>query len=703
MTELAFDKITNKINYFLNQENYNSDMFKYRNNLIDYDYSKNDYVKEIYTDDEQLELSYDYHISEKFTYWKKDLSKIKYFEAIEYSHELVDLPNIEVLVLMRGSRHGRYYKKEDEEIQNKFIDFNFKEKYPNLKILQTNYNINIESLPESLETLILESSGIDIDLSKKINFPKNLKNLKIKYCQNFNNENIPKNLEYLDIHFNFQPRCSYNISNMPENLIGLSLYGYIEFESFKNLPNKLRYFSVNNVKYTSTYRCDNLFDRDKKIFDFNVNNYDIVYLPESIEVLVLEGFRCNLINSISDNLKVLYNNTPYFPIKYPSNLETLISYNNTIDKSLYNNLPVSLKNLYVKSSESKDTYLMLNPVGEIKNINLEYLIELENINIRLDRSMRCKISLPKKLKNIEIEGCKIDNMNFVNDKLHKMSIENDDFDFQLNNLPENMEEISIHSRIFNQKLDELPINLKKLIIKSHEFNQKIDFLPINLKELCIDTDYFLTDVGFNQSLDNLPNSIEYLTIKSHVFNQDIRIIPENIINISFRFKDNYKANKLGFKIPENMFADYNRLSSDKSFRLEINNYNQYFKKRPLETYINDLNTTLPIFPTLPIMNLPEVKQPEVIPDDVVEENKNKRFNTGIMERTKSLHIPFYKEEEEEDDEEEDSEPFSKFPAVIRQNSEHIPFYLDDANEKVRDPLLVLRNIFSNNEKGKEEE
>ena len=63
---------------------------------------------------------------------------------------------------------------------------------------------------------------------------------------------------------------------------------------------------------------------------------------------------------------------------------------------------------------------------------------------------------------------------------------------------------------YNDEIDELPQSLKSLTINGNNFNQSFDKLPQSLKLLNIWGD------NFNQSLDQLPQSLKILTINGSI-------------------------------------------------------------------------------------------------------------------------------------------------------------------------------------------
>ncbi len=88
------------------------------------------------------------------------------------------------------------------------------------------------------------------------------------------------------------------------------------------------------------------------------------------------------------------------------------------------------------------------------------------------------------------------------------------YDYELDNLPENLEVLSVSN--FRLELDTLPLKLKKLTVRHYDL--ELNFLPENLEALNL--------IFYSGSYDNIPNGLQKLRICCCA--KDIEKYPTNL-------------------------------------------------------------------------------------------------------------------------------------------------------------------------------
>ncbi len=137
-------------------------------------------------------------------------------------------------------------------------------------------------------------------------------------------------------------------------------------------------------------------------------------------------------------------------------------------------------------------------------------------------------------------------------------IQNEDYNYSLDNLPESLEWLEIHPIGFNQPVNNLPVNLKVLIFGQNRvwnyyngYQHSIDNLPHSLEVLYLPEFLMLDDdnIQINQSnqsnqsiLENLPPNLRILSIPQYMpDNINYNSLPDSIeIIYWFNFPDCYK-------------------------------------------------------------------------------------------------------------------------------------------------------------------
>ena len=225
-------------------------------------------------------------------------------------------------------------------------------------------------------------------------------------------------------------------------------------------------------------------------------------------------------------------------------------------KHLYINKPI-LYHKYVYDRKKIKNDNIKKYVRHINYIELDFVHEYEKLMeihncFYLDNLDCVDKCLQKLIKNIMVFKNPQDLSGFS--KLTSLSIDDNEFNQPLNNLPNTLTRLTLSCCIkFNQPLDNLPRTLISLILSyCSAFNQPINNLPITLKSLSIH------GYAFNQSLDNLPTSLNSLRIISSAFNQPLNHLPAslNLLRIwcsafdqsSDHLPANLKSNCCGLKM-----------------------------------------------------------------------------------------------------------------------------------------------------------
>lgn len=239
-------------------------------------------------------------------------------------------------------------------------------------------------------------------------------------------------------------------------------------------------------------------------------NYPIDRIPECVEIIEFRGFYQGLfnynLNNLPQSIKKIYMFSAYYQNGYsnlPENLEELYieNSNNTIIN--LNNLPANLKLLNINSPLHESFTFDHLPVN-LKHLHIGYSCGL--LQARLD-------NLPESLETLEI---------------------NADFNFQIDNLPNNLKYLSIENISFNQSIYNLPKELQYLVISSKEFNQPIGNLPLNLIEVAIN--FGQNDIEINDLPDNLNNLFINACIdvsKNRKIKFNVAKLPSKMANIGF--------------------------------------------------------------------------------------------------------------------------------------------------------------------------
>ena len=320
-------------------------------------------------------------------------------------------------------------------------------------------------------------------------------------------------------------KCELFETNIKSQIANGNINEIINYSKNLKLFNEFNFQSSNIKKF----KCHNLYDANLNDVE-NVNFTHLLNsLPESLEELDLlnTAFSIQNINNLPPNLKIL-------KIKC-INLEL-------------DNLPNKLESLHIITDGI---------------VCLEYLpSSLENLIINFNKNISdCNLDLlPSSLKNLEIYGMYMNQLNNLPPRLKKLYIPNK-YDLEIFNLPIGITELKIGiqykflGNIFSNSFNVDKYNLKILKIgyqyKSYslsvsnfdltsipqtvehiefvdEFNQRITWLPPNLKYLSFGFN-FRHDVN---SYHDLPDSIETL-IFGYNFNSQIYKYPTNLKYLEF--------------------------------------------------------------------------------------------------------------------------------------------------------------------------
>jgi hypothetical protein len=350
-----------------------------------------------------------------------------------------------------------YIKSRDDL---KLIDKNIKK-----LIIHHSYNGDIIEL-ENYEIEVLDLLNYNLNIIKT--FPKSLKEVIFNYNYNYPLDNLPNNLEILNLkNSNF----NYTVDNLPNNLVVL------------NLGNNFN----NNV---------NFLPSSLRILTLGISfNKSIDNLPMNLVKLKIEGRFDLSIDNLPNNLKYLvFNNNYNLDINILPDLEYL-EIGHSFNKNI-NYLPSMLKVLIINSNIPKSSIIINNSIMS-KLVNLVSLEIHYDINIDYDI-----LKLLKSLKYLKINNIKED----ITDKLIKL---------------DNIRYLVL-SFMLNIKINKINDNVEFLKLLGN-FNNEIEknILPKNLK-------YLYLGFSYNKPLINLPNGLKYLFVENYL---DIINIPESVIGL----------------------------------------------------------------------------------------------------------------------------------------------------------------------------
>lgn len=269
--------------------------------------------------------------------------------------------------------------------------------------------------------------------------------------------------------------------------------------SIANLPTNLKGLSLKNCNINI---LDNLPKNLKTLELIDIHNLSYINIPENLEYLYFNSYYTGSDIILPPNLKhfqLPYNNNQFI-IKFHPNT-TKISFEDEYHK--YNNK--NSVNLHVFGSILDKLY---NLPTNLKSLffNGEYNFPLDN--------------LPENLEFLHIDKYNFD-LNSLPLNLKTLSINT--VDKPLNNLPCNLENLIIEH--CDCSLDNLPNNLVSLNISY--CNSKLNFIPNNLKILEINRFYY-------DSLDNLPPNLEELIIP-YEYNETITFIPDTLKKVTITY------------------------------------------------------------------------------------------------------------------------------------------------------------------------
>lgn len=175
------------------------------------------------------------------------------------------------------------------------------------------FNENVDSLPENLETLKLM-----LNFDKSIDYlPKSLKTLHLGMCFNQPVDNLPSSLTSIS----FDGIFNQTVDKLPSSLTSLSL-GHKFNKSIDNLPSSLIRL---NLGFEFNQRVDKL-PESLQILCFGMHfNQPVDNLPKDLKVLILNPYFNQPIDNLPDSLIEL--KFDYFfnhnIVKIPKNLKTL--------------------------------------------------------------------------------------------------------------------------------------------------------------------------------------------------------------------------------------------------------------------------------------------------------------------------------------------------------------------------------------------
>lgn len=174
---------------------------------------------------------------------------------------------------------------------------------------------------------------------------------------------------------------------------------------------------------------------------------------------------------------------------------------------------------------------------KILNNYFEYIYKRFSFNYQLifnekeEYKKKIKYLSYVNLRNLDFEFLvrQFPNLKFINNCIYNENC----------NLGDEIKKYIVSLKIYNTLADSLSYysNLKKVVINNNEFNKDIDFLPDSIEELVISSCVFNTNIStYPQNLKNLsiesqsfnhpiniPNGLEKLIINCPIFNQRIFI------------------------------------------------------------------------------------------------------------------------------------------------------------------------------------
>jgi hypothetical protein len=312
---------------------------------------------------------------------------------------------------------GKYFNNQVDNLPGSLKELYF-DKY---------FNQDVSNLPTSLTRIIFGSRFNQITLS--FTRLKNLKYLVFNKDYDQKLDNLPYNLEQLDIHGNF----NQTINNLPTNLKVLSIEGVDFNHSIDFLPSKLEFLSIT-------------------VDDFNKS---IDNLPISLKEIKLKGAE---FNQPVDKLNTLKNLT---------HLEFGIEFNQPIEGRLPDSLEIlELGMKFDKEVKNLPKNLEILILGDTFNKSIDLLpddLTVLTLGHKFNKPINKLPLLLKTLKFGENFNQSIDNF-----KHHKfLNVVKFGYNFKqpIDNLPDSVESIVLSYK-YKTPISKLPENLKYIEISA---------------------------------------------------------------------------------------------------------------------------------------------------------------------------------------------------------------------------------------------
>jgi hypothetical protein len=281
---------------------------------------------------------------------------------------------------------------------------------------------------------------------------------------------------------------------------------------------------MNDPKNKYNYEIVNNTIRFIRDFNEPLDNY-LHLIQQCQEVWFVSSFNKS-INNLPDHIKkiTIENEEYYKPItNFPSQLE---EFNFHTEFYYFPNdkmfaFPKTLKKLgwYCYGCENLAIYLAMLPDNlEVLTIGIEFKVAELN--------------------------------HFTN--LTNLTIDIEDFNEPLDNLPNTIKKLSIYSTVYNQPLNNLPNGLIDLHFSTrcecNDYTFDLDYLPQSLEKLILPGNY-------KGNLDNLPSNLKYLEI-SYDFEKSINNLPDSIETLFWLSIYEYKGKitKLPINLKEVIFG-----------------------------------------------------------------------------------------------------------------------------------------------------
>ncbi len=418
------------------------------------------------------------------------------------------------------------------ELRNKSIK-NFQLIPPDVKqVIVTDFDINIDNLPNGIEILQISSKFVQNGIYKyKLdNLPQTLLHLHINCEFDLPIDNLPNSITYLKIDSGFNQL----VDNLPENLEFLDL-GKSFNQSVNNLPSKLKYLKVGDC---FNHPINNLPTGLKKLilglnfnqpienlpqleyfeiigiinfnYDYSAPNKVLTNLPNSLKTLKSESrnFTIDFVESVPPNVKNLYLTRCCLPVKFKNKIIEKIYINKYVQ--LLKNIPTSVEEI----TFNKPNCL----IEDNKYIQYKFKDEEPDDNFETDSNNEPDYKKPKTESDNKTK--------FTNTCDYNKDLTNAYVDFRL--LPNTVKKLTIKSIGYDCRF---PENLTSLVLENCFRSIDFNFIPDSIEYLELVNSIDNSSYNNNIIITKLPANIKYLVHSYDILNIDEILFTHPELNI----------------------------------------------------------------------------------------------------------------------------------------------------------------------------